>query len=458
MNNQKNSSSFVYIAAAFCALGGMLFGYDTGVISSAILFLKKYFALSPTMEEVVVSIALVGAVVGAAVGGKLSDSIGRRKVVLMSAAIFILGALFGSSMARNIPWLICGRLMIGFGVGAASFAAPLYISEVSPVNIRGKLVGFNQLAVTIGIVISYLVGYWLAHITGGWRGMFAFAAIPASILLIGMYFMPDSPRWLLSKGLTDQSKKVLEKIRGTSDVDQEMNDIDQSLKAQSGNFKELLSPLVRMALIVGIGLAILQQVTGINTVIYYAPTIFQFAGFHAAATAILATVGVGIINVIMTIVALQLVDRVGRRPLLLVGLCGMVFSLVALGIAFALPSQGGLVGWVSVISLCFYVASFAIGMGPVFWLLIAEIYPLKIRGLAMSTATMFNWGANLVIGITFLTLIHVAGKSGTFWIYGALGVLAWIFVYLWVPETKGKSLEEIEAYFRAGKHPRELGK
>ena len=456
MNDQK-ASKFVYLAAAISALGGMLFGYDTGVISSAILFLKEYFALSATMEEIVVSIALVGAVAGAAVGGKLSDHLGRRKVILMSAVIFILGALFGSSIARNIPWLICGRLMIGFGVGAASFATPLYISEIAPVNIRGKLVGFNQLAVTIGIVISYLVGYWLAHVTGGWRGMFAFAAIPASVLGIGMYFMPDSPRWLMSRGLNDQAKKVLIKIRGTTEVDQEMTRIDQGLKSQSGDWHELLSPLVRMALIVGIGLAILQQVTGINTVIYYAPTIFQFAGFHAAATAILATVGVGVINVLMTLVALQLVDRVGRRPLLLVGLCGMVLSLLALGVAFALPSQSGLVGWVSVISLCFYVASFAIGMGPVFWLLIAEIYPLKIRGLAMSTATMFNWGANLIIGITFLTLIHVAGKSGTFWIYGALGILAWLFVYAWVPETKGKSLEEIEEHFRAGKHPRELG-
>jgi sugar porter (SP) family MFS transporter len=288
--------------------------------------------------------------------------------------------------------------------------------------------------------------------------MFAFAAVPATLLGIGMLFMPDSPRWLLSRGFMDKAKAVLMKIRGTFAVDQEINDIQESLKSQSGHWKELFTPLVRPALIVGIGLAVLQQITGINTVIYYAPTIFEFAGFQSAASAILATVGVGIVNVLLTILALQLVDRVGRRPLLLVGLAGMTISLAALGIAFILPSQSGMVGWISIISLMLYVGSFAIGMGPVFWLLIAEIYPLKIRGMAMSTATMFNWGSNLIIGITFLTLIRWLGRSGTFWLYGALGILAWIFVYSYVPETKGRSLEEIESHWRAGKHPREMGK
>ncbi|MEE8637466.1 MAG: sugar porter family MFS transporter [Candidatus Margulisiibacteriota bacterium] len=458
MSGEPSGSKFVYLAAAISALGGMLFGYDTGVISSAILFLKDYFSLSPTLEEIVVAIALVGAVIGAAFGGRLSDRFGRRKVIIACAFIFVAGALFGSSMARTVTWLFCGRIIIGIAIGATSFAAPLYISEVSPVNIRGKLVGFNQLAVTIGIVISYLVGYALAQVTGGWRGMFAFAAIPASLLGIGMLFMPDSPRWLLSHGSTDKARKVLERIRGTAAVEQEINEIQESLKQQSGHWKELLSPLVRPALIVGIGLAVLQQVTGINTVIYYAPTIFEFAGFQSAASAILATVGVGIINVLLTIVALRLVDRVGRRPLLLIGLAGMTLSLIVLGVAFNLPAQSGLVGWISAIGLMFYVGSFAVGMGPVFWLLIAEIYPLMIRGMAMSTAAMFNWGSNLIIGITFLTLIQLLGRSGTFWLYGLLGIMAWLFVYFLVPETKGRSLEEIESHWRAGKHPREMGK
>lgn len=455
---KAKKDNFVYVAAAFSALGGMLFGYDTGVISSAILFIKKTFMLGATAEEVVLSSVLIGAVIGAVIGGKLTDRFGRRNVIISTAVIFAGGALFGASMAQNIPWLITGRIIIGIAIGVASFATPLYISEVAPVKIRGKLVGFNQLAVTVGIVISYLVGYGLSGFAWGWRGMFAAAAIPAVVLGIGMLNMPPSPRWLVSKNKTDRARSVLKEIRGEeADVEGEIKGIEESLNQQSGNWKEILSPLVRPALIVGIALAIFQQVTGINTVIYYAPTIFEFAGFKSASSAILATVGVGIINVILTIVGIQLVDRVGRRPLLLVGLIGMAASLISLGIAFNMPHTT-MLGWVAVASLAAYVAFFAIGMGPVFWLLIAEIYPLKIRGMAMSVATFFNWGSNLLIGITFLTLINLVGRPETFWLYGAMSIVTWIFVLVYVPETKGRSLEEIESHWRAGKHPLELGK
>jgi sugar porter (SP) family MFS transporter len=456
MNQKNNSSWFIYIIAAVGAMGGMLFGYDTGVISSAILFIKKQFMLSSTMEEVVVSIVLFGAVIGAAIGGKLTDHFGRRKVILITAVIFCLGATCGASIAQNIPWLIIGRFIIGIAIGAASFSAPLYISEVAPVKIRGKLVGFNQLAVTTGIVISYLIGYYLSRFVWGWRGMFAFAVLPAMLLGVGMFFMPNSPRWLVKKGMLDKARNVLKRIRGTDDIENEIKDIQESLDQKGGSWQELFAPLVRPALMIGIGLAILQQITGINTVIYYAPTIFEFAGFHSASSAILATLGVGIINVLVTIVAVQLVDHVGRRVLLLTGIAGMAVSLTVLGIAFSLPNLSQMLGWIAAGSLMFYIASFAIGMGPVFWLLIAEIYPLKIRGLSMSIATIFNWGSNLIVALTFLTLIHGVGRSGTFWIYGLLSVATWFFVYFVVPETKGKSLEEIESHWRAGKHPREM--
>jgi SP family galactose:H+ symporter-like MFS transporter len=456
INQQSHPSRFVYIVAAVSALGGMLFGYDTGVISGAILFIKKEFVLSTALEEVVVSVVLIGAVGGAAAGGTLADRFGRRKLIIITAAIFALGAV-GTALAQNVAWLIIGRIIVGAAIGAASFTAPLYISEISPVSVRGRLVSFNQLAITIGIVVSYLVGYALSGI-GGWRWMFGLAAIPSAMLGIGLLFMPDSPRWLLSQGLVDKAHVVLKRIRGIANVDDELQEIQMSLSQQSGSWSEFLSPLVRPALIVGIGLAIFQQASGINTVIYYAPTIFQFAGFKSASAAILATVGVGVINMVMTTVAMQLLDRVGRRPLLLIGLVGMVLSLIMLGLAFLLPGLVNMLGWIAVGSLMLYVGSFAISLGPVFWLLISEIYPLKIRSLAMSAVTVVNWAANLIVALTFLSIIQVLGRPGTFWLFGLVGIGAWVFSYFFVPETKGRSLEEIESHWRSGKHPRLMGK
>jgi SP family galactose:H+ symporter-like MFS transporter len=452
----KKGGRFIYVAAAVSALGGLLFGYDTGVISGAILFIENEFALSNLLVGIVVSAVLIGAVIGAAIGGPLADSFGRRKMILAAALIFILGAI-GTSITPNVYLLIAGRIVVGIGIGIASMTAPLYISEVSPSGTRGSLVSLNQLAVTIGIVVSYLVDYALAPING-WRYMLGLAAIPAIILGIGMIPLPDTPRWLISKNEKDQATKVLKRIRNNVDVDKEMDEIQESLKKQKGGRKELFNPLVKPALIIGIALAIFQQVTGINTVIYYAPKIFQFAGIVSSSSAIFSTLLVGIVNVIFTIVAIILLDRVGRRPLLLVGLAGMVSSLILLGFSFYLSSLFGLLGNLSTAGLMIYVASFAIGLGPVFWLLISEIYPLRVRGIAMSIASEANWGSNLIIALTFLTLVQLLGRFGTFWLYAAVGVGAWIFCYKLVPETKGRTLEEIEDHWRAGKHPLEMGK
>jgi len=452
----ENSSGFVYVAAAISALGGMLFGYDTGVISGAILFIRKDFSLTPTQVEVVVSCVLIGALLGAILGGVLADRFGRRRVIIATATLFVFGAIV-TALSPTITLLISGRIVVGAAIGVASFTAPLYISEVSPVKIRGRLVSINQLALTSGIVISYLVDYALVDIQG-WRWMFGLAAVPASILAAGMFWLPESPRWLLSQNLTDSARQVLIRIRKTKNVTAELEDIQKSLAVQSGGWTDLFTPLIRPALIVGVVLAVLQQITGINTVIYYAPMIFEFTGLKSASASLLATVGVGLVNVLMTIVALLLVDRMGRRPLLLIGLTGMIAGLVSLGLAFRLPGISGSIGKMAEVSLMLYVGSFAIGLGPVFWLLISEIYPLKIRGLAMSVATAANWGANLFVALTFLTLIQAAGRALTFWIYGIVGVVALLFTWFWVPETKGRSLEEIEAHWQAGKHPRTLGK
>jgi len=440
-NEQKNM--FVIIVAAITAIGGMLFGYDTGVISGAILFIRSAFSLSSTSQEIVVSAVLIGAVIGASISGTLADKYGRRIMIIIAAIIFGAGAIF-TALTPNIYALIAGRIGVGIAIGMASFIAPMYIAEVAPVNIRGALVSLNQLAITIGIVISYLVDFAFAP-TGGWRWMLGLAVIPSLVLGIGMFFMPSSPRWLLSKGITEKAHSVLERIRMTKNVDGEIKEIKDSLALEKEcKWADLLDPTVRPALIVGIGLAAFQQLTGINTVIYYAPTILLFAGLPSAAVSILATAGIGVINVIMTVVAIYLIDRIGRRPLLLIGLVGMVFSLLILGIAFALPGLSSSLGLVSIISLMIYVGSFAIGLGPVFWLMISEIYPLRIRGRAMSAATVVNWGTNLLIAITFLSLVQIIGTSGTFWLYGIIGIGTWIFVYRLVPETKGRSLEEIE--------------
>ena len=298
--------------------------------------------------------------------------------------------------------------------------------------------------ITLGIVVSYLADYGLAD-KEAWRWMFGLAAIPALILLIGLFFVPESPRWLMGRSRDDEARGVLERVRESGDVSAELAEIKADLSLQEGSWRELLNPSLRRPLIIGIGLAAFQQFTGINTVIYYAPTIFQLAGLRSASAAILATVGVGVVNVLLTIVALRMLDRAGRRPLLLWGLVGMVISLGVLGAAFLLTGSSPIVAWLAVISLALYVACFAIGLGPVFWLLISEIYPLKIRGRAMGVATMMNWGSNLIVALTFLSLLHSLGRSATFWLYAVIGILAWFFVYRLVPETKGRTLEQIDA-------------
>jgi sugar porter (SP) family MFS transporter len=449
-----DGTHFVCLAAAISALGGMLFGYDIGVISGAILFIKTDFALSSGMEEIVVSSVLLGSLAGAAAGGMLADRLGRRKLLIITAVVFGLGAV-AAALAPDTAWLVVARIVAGAAIGIASFVAPLYISEIAPVGIRGKLVSINQVALTSGIVISYLVDYAFAG-SHAWRWMFAMAAIPAAAFGIGLMFIPDSPRWLAGRGRLDQAKAVLKRIRSPEKVDTELNDIQHSVAQQKGDWSELLSPLLRSAMIVGVGLAIAQQITGINTVIYYAPTIFKFAGLSSASVAILASVGVGVVNLVLTVVAMQLIDKVGRRPLLLLSLAGMAISLFVLGLAFSLRQLSGSLGWIAVASLMVYVGSFAVGLGPVFWLILSEIYPLRIRGRAMSVGTAANWSANLIVALSFLTLTQVLGKPATFWLYGAVSVGAWLFAFFLVPETKGKTLEEIEAYMRAGKHPRAL--
>jgi sugar porter (SP) family MFS transporter len=444
---RKSSSRFVGVIAGISALSGLLFGYDTGVISGTILFVQEDFHLTTFQEEVVVSAVLLGATLGALFGGRLTDRLGRRSTLLQVAALFAVGAIF-TAFAPSMVWLSAGRLIVGIAIGIASFTAPLYISEISPPEARGKLVSLNQLMITIGIVCSYLADYALAA-SRGWRWMFGLAAIPAAILFIGIVFVPESPRWYMSRAMKSEARRVLTRMHPPALAEKELTEIEASLAQQQGDWHELFDPRLRRPLLIGIGLAVFQQFTGINTVIYYAPTIFQFAGLRSQSAAILATAGVGVVNVFFTIIAVWLLDRIGRRPLLLYGLVGMVLSLGVLGFAFMSPNLGERLALISLLCVMIYVACFAISLGPIFWLMISEIYPLKIRGLAMGVATVMNWGSNLVVALTFLSLLRSLGRPVTFWMYALTGVLAWVFSYFSVPETKGKSLEEIEAQFRS---------
>jgi sugar porter (SP) family MFS transporter len=451
------TNRFIYVTAAIAALNGLLFGFDTGVISGALLYIDKSFALSHFMTEVVVSATLVGAIFGAAVGGRLADRLGRRRLMVAGASVFFGGSVV-MGLAPSVSWLVVGRLVVGFAIGVASMVGPLYISEIAPPKIRGSLVSLNQLAVTSGILLAYLVNYAFKG-PGGWRWMFGSGVVPAAVLALGMLFMPESPRWLVEQGRREEARSVLSKTRSAERIEDEIDEIERTKEVEDDDFSTLLESWVRPALVVGVGLAVLQQVTGINTVIYYAPTIFKSTGFGASAS-ILATVGVGLVNVAATICAVLLVDRVGRRPLLLVGLSGMALALGGLSVTFFLPGLSGVVGWAAVASLMLYVGFFAIGMGPVFWLLISEIYPLQVRGSAMGVVTVANWASNLLVSLTFLTLINGGtfsgvefggiGRTGTFGLYAGLSVLSLLFVYWQVPETKGRSLEEIESDLRDG--------
>jgi SP family galactose:H+ symporter-like MFS transporter len=449
---REPSKAFVYVAAAFAALGGLLFGYDTGVISGALIFIQKTFSLSTFHQELVVSVVLVGACVGALSGGRLADRFGRRIILIFTAIIFIAGAIV-CAVAVSVTMLIVGRAIVGLGIGFASSTVPLYISEVSPAGARGWQVSLFQFAITVGILAAYLVDYAFSG-SEDWRWMLGLAVLPGAALGLGMLVLPESPRWHAQRGNVQKARSVLAKVRGTADVDAELREIEATLHTahERGKLSDLWLPEVRLAMVIGIGLAILQQVTGINTVIYYAPKIIQSAGIPSASGAILATAGIGLVNVAMTVVAMWLIDRVGRRPLLLTGIGGMIVTLGVLGYAFYSPTRGGSFATIAVVTLMAYVAAFAISLGPIFWLLIAEIYPLKIRGSAEGVAAGTNWAANFLVSVTFLTLAQTIGASWTFWLYAALAVAAWIFCYTLVPETKGRTLEEIEAAWRIKKH------
>lgn len=444
----------LYLMSFSAAIAGLLFGFDTGVISGAIIFINKQFHLTPFQTECVISAVLLGALIGAISSGRLTDIYGRKKSLCASAILFVAGTVF-SFLAHSPLLLMFGRFLLGLAIGNSSFSTPLYLSEISQKDKRGFIVGLYQLAITLGILLSYMVNYYYAQ-EGLWRYMLGFGLIPSSLLLFTLYLLPESPRFLMSQGKNNEAKAVLASIREKDKVESELYTIELTIAEESKTKSPFSIKPFRQVLLIGMGLAALQQLTGINTIIYYAPTILQTAGFHTS-QAFLSTLLIGVVNVLVSIISLPLIDSIGRRKLLLSGLIGMMVSLLLLGLSVKLQASHPHLKPVMAISMMLYITSFAYSLGPMTFVIISEIFPLVIRGQSMSLAISANWLSNLLVAITFLSLIKWLGLTDTFYFYAFMCLAAISFVYWFIPETKGVSLEQLENNLMSGMPIRELG-
>jgi sugar porter (SP) family MFS transporter len=427
------------------ALGGVLYGYDMGIIAAAVIFVRRSFALSTVMEEWVVSIVLVGAMIGALVGGAVADRIGRRATLVWAGGIFIAGSVL-APLSPNVAILIVARAIIGVGIGFTSVTAPVYVSELAPPQSRGMLIGLYQFALTIGIALADLVGYWLAT-EEAWRLMFAIAAVPTLFFLGVILTVPESPRWLFAHSREKDAESVLLTYTDASGAQQFLADIREGLKTpMEQSWRALWTPAVRGSLFIAVGMTVLQQVTGINTIIYYGPQIFELAGIASHSNSILATLLVAVVNVIATVVGIALVDRLGRKPLLYIGVAGMTIALFALAYSFSHQAAlGSTLGIIAIGCLVLYILCFAFSLGVIAWILVSEVFPLRVRGRGVAVATLFSGISNFAVSLTFLSLIKAVGSGSTFAIYGLMSILTLIFVRFAVPETRGRELESISA-------------
>lgn len=442
---------WLFMVGLIVILTGVLFGYDQGVISGALGFMAADLNLGTTMQEVVTSWVTLGALAGALLAGGLADRLGRKKTMVVGGVLFAVGAL-GESVAQGSTIMVLSRFVVGFGVGVASVAGPLYAAEMAPSSARGRYVSSYQLAITIGILLADITDALLTS-GGHWRVMLGLSIVPGVLLVLIAFVMPDTPRWYLSVGRRADAKACLAKTLGGPDLDGRLDTMERDLAASAGvRWGDVFAPTLRRALWVGIGLAVFQQVTGINAVIYYSDKIFDSAGFTNPHQQTVATiVSVGVVNVLATLIALAWIDKVGRKPLLYAGLVGMTVALTAIAAAFAIldrnPTSGGgpsVTGMVTLIAMMVYIASFAFSLGPVVWTLIAEIYPNRIRGKAMAVATAVNWGAAFIVSASFLSIIDVIGEPATFLLFAVLCVVTLFWVKAKVPETRGKTLEQIQ--------------
>ena len=477
---KKQNKTLVAVIATVAATGGLLFGFDTGVISGAIPFFQKAFGITDSWVEIITTAGLVGAVIGAMSSGRIADIVGRKKVILTSAIIFMIGAVW-SGMSPGPVMLVFARLFLGIAIGVSSFAVPLYIAEISPTKSRGTLVSMFQLLITIGIMVSYLSDSAFAVPDGHpdfnscWRPMFYVGVIPAIIMFVGMLFLPETPRWLISNNNEDKCREVLQKVEEPQLVEEVISKMKSDLETDRKNkvdWRLIFKKWLRVPLIIAIGIMFVQQFTGINTIIYYSPKIFLMAGFADAQAAVWASVSVGVVNVAFTILSLFMIDRLGRRKLYFIGLTGMSIALLTLGTIFALQATlGDSVKWLTISLVWVYIAFFAISLGPLGWLIISEVFPLSVRGIGSSIGALSNWLFNGIVAFTFFKLVKgltmpgteivlkgedLGNPAGAFYLYALVGILSIVWGYFFIPETKNVTLEKIEEHWREGKSPRKL--
>ena len=443
---------YVYQYTFVAAVGGLLFGYDTAVVAGAIGFIQEKYNVSPAMTGWAASCALVGCMAGAMLAGWLSDKLGRKKVLMIAGFAFAVSSI-GILIPSGIEYFIFFRFIGGIGIGIASILAPMYISEIAPADIRGRLISIYQLGIVTGILLIYFVNAGIAglhdnawNVNSGWRWMFGSGLVPSLIFILLLLPIPESPRWLAKQNRWNEADVILAKVNGRENADKEIAAIRESLTEQQGSFLDLLKPGLRTALTIGIVLAIFSQITGINVIMYYAPEIFKATG-SGSSSALMQTIWVGSINLLLTIIAIKYVDKLGRKKLLLIGSAGMAVCLAIVGLAFYTESAGGY--WV-LAGILLYISFFAISLGPLTFVVVGEIFPNHIRGRAMSVAIFFLWLSVYLVSQTFPMLLESIGSAYTFWIYMITSVMAFIFIWKVVPETKGKTLEQIQEMWRKG--------
>ena len=445
---------YVMVVSLVAALGGLLFGYDTGVINGAIGFMKVHFALDAKWTGWAMGCALLGCAIGAGAAGVLSDRFGRKKVLILSAVLFLVSAI-GTAVPRSITTFIIYRILGGLGVGAASICSPMYIAEISPARKRGRMVSVNQFAIVTGFLVVYFVNYFIAlqgdtawNEQSGWRWMFGSEALPALLLLVLLFFVPESPRWLAKQNRDAEAMEILTRVDGAEYARSELLGIKDVVAHETGSLRQLLEPGMKIVFVIGVVLAVLQQITGINVFLYFGTEIFKKMGSQTNA-ALLENIVVGAVNLSFTVVAIWTVDRLGRKPLMMIGSAGMGICLLAMGLA-AYVQKTEL--WVLLFILG-YIACFALSVGPVTWVILSEIFPTRIRGRAMAIATVCLWVANYLVSQTFPMMdespwfVETFHHAFPFWLYGVFCAVLLAFVWRLVPETKGKTLEEIEKHW-----------
>jgi sugar porter (SP) family MFS transporter len=436
----KSKQAYVIFVTVIAAIGGLLFGFDTAIVAGATRYLKDQFALTSLQEGWAVSVVLIGCMFGAGLAGSISDRIGRKRFMLVSAVLFFISAL-GCAFPQNIFQFVVFRFVGGLGIGSASILAPLYIAEVSPARVRGALVSVNQMAIVTGILLAYFVNWAFAGVgPSNWRWMFGMGALPSVVFFLLLLRVPESPRWLVKQNRESEALGVLSRVNAPAEAAAEVRSIKETLLLEKGSIAELFRPGFRRAIFIAVVLAVLQQITGINAILYYAPRIFERAGFERISAIGQSTI-VGFVNMLFTVVAILLVDKVGRKPLLLIAAAGMGVSQLLLGAAFKVEN---LAGSAILLLILLYIAFFAMAMGPIVWVVLSEIFPTRMRGSAMAIATVALWIADFAVTLSFPVIADRLNESTAFWFYALMCAVDFVFMLFFLPETKGKTLEEIE--------------